>query len=198
MKFVRFVCLFAILISMLVLAQSNRAPLGNQPTGLPIAQQRHPALPPNLSHMPYGALFAQHRAAELKAAMPRRDALPALGGLNFAPAVTFGSGGVYADSVAVADVNGDGKPDLLVANQCADSNCNNGSMGVLLGIPRTNITSANVSITCKLPKRRATRSAKHSRLYSSITTRTRSARPSCVIAFTKSWIECSGSGDAKG
>jgi len=54
------------------------------------------------------------------------------------------------------------------------------------GIPRTNITSANVSITCKLPKRRATRSAKHSRVYSSITTRTRSARPSCVIAFTKS------------
>jgi hypothetical protein len=28
------------------------------------------------------------------------------------------------------------------------------------GIPRTNITSANVSITCKLPKRRATRNAK--------------------------------------
>jgi hypothetical protein len=54
------------------------------------------------------------------------------------------------------------------------------------GIPRTNITSANVSITCKLPKRRATRNAKHSRVYSSITTSTRSARPSFVIAFTKS------------
>jgi hypothetical protein len=54
------------------------------------------------------------------------------------------------------------------------------------GIPRSNITSAKVSITCKLPKRRATRNAKHSLVYSSITTRIRSARPSCVIAFTKS------------
>src|SRR5450755_446770 len=54
------------------------------------------------------------------------------------------------------------------------------------GIPRTNITSASVSITRKLPKRRATRNAKHSRVYSSITTKMRSARPSCVIAFTKS------------
>jgi hypothetical protein len=35
------------------------------------------------------------------------------------------------------------------------------------GIPRTNITSAKVSITCKLPKRRATRNAKHTRVYSS-------------------------------
>jgi hypothetical protein len=30
------------------MAQSRHAPLGNQPNGLPIAQQRHPALPPNL------------------------------------------------------------------------------------------------------------------------------------------------------
>jgi len=34
------------------------------------------------------------------------------------------------------------------------------------GIPRTSITSAKVSITCKLPSRRATRNAKHSRVYS--------------------------------
>jgi hypothetical protein len=53
------------------------------------------------------------------------------------------------------------------------------------GIPRINITSANASITCMLPNRRATRNAKHSRVYSSISTRMRSARPSCVIPFTK-------------
>ena len=44
----------------------------------------------------------------------------------FLPAVTYDSGG-GADSVAIADVNGDGKPDLLVANY------NSGTIGVLLG-----------------------------------------------------------------
>ena len=51
---------------------------------------------------------------------------------TFQPAVTYNSGGLFASSVAVADVNGDGKPDLVVGNDCADSNCD-GSVGVLLG-----------------------------------------------------------------
>jgi len=51
----------------------------------------------------------------------------------FAPAVVYGSGGYQATSVAVADVNGDGKPDLLVVNQCANINCTFGAVGVLLG-----------------------------------------------------------------
>jgi Bacterial Ig-like domain (group 3)/FG-GAP-like repeat/FG-GAP repeat len=46
----------------------------------------------------------------------------------------FASGGQNAESVAVADVNRDGKPDVLVANLCSDSACaNHGSVGVLLG-----------------------------------------------------------------
>ena len=32
--------------------------------------------------------------------------------------MSYDSGGLGADSVAVADVNGDGKPDLLVGNSC--------------------------------------------------------------------------------
>ena len=53
---------------------------------------------------------------------------------TFQPVVSYNSGGNSALSVVVADVNGDGKPDLLVGNQCdLSSNCDDGSLGVLLG-----------------------------------------------------------------
>jgi hypothetical protein len=46
---------------------------------------------------------------------------------------TYLSGGVYAFSVAVGDFNGDGNADLVVTNECPDSNCNGGAVSVLLG-----------------------------------------------------------------
>jgi hypothetical protein len=53
---------------------------------------------------------------------------------TYQPVVAYNSGGNTALSVAVADVNGDGNPDLLVGNQCdMTSNCVDGSVGVLLG-----------------------------------------------------------------
>ena len=59
------------------------------------------------------------------------------GDATFQSAVTYNSGGVGAKSVVVADVNADGKLDLVVANLCATiNNCPgtvNGSVGVLLG-----------------------------------------------------------------
>jgi hypothetical protein len=47
---------------------------------------------------------------------------------------TFPSGGKFAANVAIGDFNGDGKPDLLVSNQCvSDADCSQGSVAVLLG-----------------------------------------------------------------
>lgn len=40
---------------------------------------------------------------------------------TFHPAVSYGSGGSLAQSVAVEDVNRDGKLDLVVANYCASA-----------------------------------------------------------------------------
>lgn len=52
---------------------------------------------------------------------------------TFDSPASFGSGGLGPSSVAIADVNGDGKPDLVVTNDCADSSCTYGSVSVLLG-----------------------------------------------------------------
>ena len=51
---------------------------------------------------------------------------------TFQTAVAYNSGGLFAGTVAVADVNGDGKADLVVGNWCSDPNCD-GSVGILLG-----------------------------------------------------------------
>lgn len=48
-------------------------------------------------------------------------------------AVIYQPAGVDTFGLVSADVNGDGKPDLLVAEQCQDNNCNNGAVSVLLG-----------------------------------------------------------------
>jgi len=62
------------------------------------------------------------------------DVLMGNGDGTFQTAVSYDSGGAQALSVAVADVNGDGKPDLVVANHCISvGDCPTGTVGVLLG-----------------------------------------------------------------
>jgi hypothetical protein len=50
----------------------------------------------------------------------------------FEPAQVYRSGGTSANSIAVADLNGDGKPDLVVANSCSGVGCD-GGVSVLFG-----------------------------------------------------------------
>jgi hypothetical protein len=52
---------------------------------------------------------------------------------TFQPATLYDSGAELAYSVAIADVNGDGKPDLVVGESCDGSDCTKGGVGVFIG-----------------------------------------------------------------
>jgi hypothetical protein len=71
---------------------------------------------------------------------------------TFKPAVLYDTGGQYNNGVVIADVNGDGHPDLIVTSLCVigETNCGTGMaadgvVGVLLG--RGDGTSSRWSCT---------------------------------------------------
>lgn len=51
---------------------------------------------------------------------------------SFDPVVTFSSGAYNATAIAAGDLNGDGLPDVVTANQCEPASCTLGSVGVLI------------------------------------------------------------------
>ena len=60
---------------------------------------------------------------------------------TFQVPVTYPTAGFLATSVAVADANGDTKPDLFVSNVCLTStNCTSGNVAVLLNISKAAVT----------------------------------------------------------
>ncbi len=52
---------------------------------------------------------------------------------TFRPAVIYDSGGVAPTSVAIQDLNGDGRLDLAISNECNPTDCDYGTVTVLLG-----------------------------------------------------------------
>ncbi len=124
------VCLISALVSVLMLAQSNSSLVSH--TGSRVAAKG--------SYSPKGVTGGAHGTAEFVGTKATSNG-PQGPGLNFAPAVTYAPGGSGPESVAVADLNNDGKMDLVVANYCdevsnctcTDQVCDYGSVGVLLG-----------------------------------------------------------------
>jgi FG-GAP-like repeat len=116
-----FVCTCLISASTLMLAQSNPSSFN----------QKHSV---SASRYAQGLSFAHNVSNSTKGATRADESLQAQG-LSFTSPVSYGSGGYGADSIAIADLSGDGKADLVVANACTTntSPCTGeGSVGVLL------------------------------------------------------------------
>ena len=130
---------FLVLLPVLVIAQSHLPP-SNPHASLPQIESQG-ALPlANPGRFGPGGRLRRPSFSPWDKMRTRQEfGHPRIGWRNrsdriFLTAPTYGSGGYYAESVAVADVNGDGKPDLVVTDQCSDSGCmNHGFVGVLLG-----------------------------------------------------------------
>jgi len=110
--------------------QSKRlSVVGMPPDASEASQSRRLPLPGASNAERFAVNRSQIRQHGLRAAEPGSS-------VSFLPPVIYSSGGLVATSVAVADLDGDRKPDLVVAN-CAvigSQDCSGGgSIGVFLG-----------------------------------------------------------------
>jgi hypothetical protein len=127
LKILYFICICLVFSAAIALAQSSPVTFAKHPSGAAPATNfgRSARLPQQIG-------FAQKMAKAAKRASSQSFTSQA-SGLNFAAAIGYDSGG-SPNSAVVADVNGDGKLDLIVANYYSESQCGpNGSVGVLLG-----------------------------------------------------------------
>jgi hypothetical protein len=131
---VPFVAVLILLIAVVVLAQTSGAGQPSvkanevvAPAGTSaVAQAERPLTPwTGAGSSPVSRSHTKRHGAR------PMDLIPPL----FMPAVDYSSGGCEPKSIAVGDVNGDGKPDLVVANPLGWPYCGSGSpwVGVLLG-----------------------------------------------------------------
>src|ERR1022692_3966729 len=144
MRALRFVGLLTIVLSTMALSQSSPVPPINQSTRVVSPTNgsqawifdQHGTLPLSFDlRRPPSSPWSEH-----KGAFPRNirragmRAANSASGAIFLTAPIYGSGADGEYSVAVADLNGDGKLDLVVANYCVSSDCATGGyVGVLLG-----------------------------------------------------------------
>ena len=97
----------------------NNAP-GGSPTGVAVGQLRTSSISTNVD-----VVIANYATNQV-------GVLLGNGNGTFQPMVTYSAGGTGLDAVTIADVNGDGIPDLVVATQSGWTN-GDGTVGVLLG-----------------------------------------------------------------
>jgi Bacterial Ig-like domain (group 3)/FG-GAP-like repeat len=158
MKQARFAARFTTLIGVLIVSQSGTRLLANPPYPLPIARAQSVGTQGVVQAQALPLKFA---SAKTYNAGTLQNGFVAVGDLNgdghpdvvvagvgapstigvllgkgdgtFNPPATYSSGGNFAYAVVIGDVNGDGIPDLVVANEYANDHSTEGVVGVLLG-----------------------------------------------------------------